>query len=136
MNMQMGNGTGSIVKLSGNRRKPYAVRVTTGWEDGKQRKIDTKKAPVSIELTGFCYVENFPATNPKSVDNIEFVRQMWAVRVLHIFLICRLDILQFNPCVFQLQLAPPIFFFRDGHGQPGGNLEHRLVVGSRPSTDV
>lgn len=30
------NGFGSIVKLSGNRRKPYAVRVTTGWKDGKQ----------------------------------------------------------------------------------------------------
>lgn len=30
------NGFGSIVKLSGNRRKPFAVRITTGWEDGKQ----------------------------------------------------------------------------------------------------
>jgi integrase len=30
------NGFGSIVKLGGNRRKPYAVRVTTGWENGKQ----------------------------------------------------------------------------------------------------
>ena len=30
------NGFGSIVKLSGNRRKPYAVRITIGWEDGKQ----------------------------------------------------------------------------------------------------
>jgi integrase len=30
------NGFGSIVKLSGNRRKPYAVRITTGWKDGKQ----------------------------------------------------------------------------------------------------
>ena len=30
------NGFGSIQKLSGNRRKPYAVRVTTGWKDGKQ----------------------------------------------------------------------------------------------------
>lgn len=30
------NGFGSIVKLSGNRRKPYAVRITTGWENGKQ----------------------------------------------------------------------------------------------------
>lgn len=30
------NGFGSIIKLSGNRRKPYAVRITTGWEDGKQ----------------------------------------------------------------------------------------------------
>ena len=111
----------------------YYVKELNEYANGKwdrldceiewKQTIDTKKAPVSIELTGFCYVENFPATNPKSVDNIEFVRQMWALRVLHIFLIRRLDIIQFNPCVFQLQLAPPIFFFRDGYGQPGGNLE-------------
>ena len=30
------NGFGSIVKLSGKRRKPFAVRITTGWKDGKQ----------------------------------------------------------------------------------------------------
>ena len=30
------NGFGSIVKLSGNRRKPFAVRITAGWKDGKQ----------------------------------------------------------------------------------------------------
>lgn len=30
------NGFGSIVKLSGKRRKPFAVRVTVGWKDGKQ----------------------------------------------------------------------------------------------------
>lgn len=30
------NGFGSIVKLSGNRRKPYAVRITADWKDGKQ----------------------------------------------------------------------------------------------------
>lgn len=30
------NGFGSIVKLSGRRRKPYGVRITVGWEDGKQ----------------------------------------------------------------------------------------------------
>lgn len=30
------NGFGSIIKLSGNRRKPFAVRITTGWKDGKQ----------------------------------------------------------------------------------------------------
>ena len=30
------NGFGSIVKLSGKRRKPYAVRITIGWKDGKQ----------------------------------------------------------------------------------------------------
>ena len=34
--MRHQNGFGSIVKLSGKRRKPYAARVTTGWKDGKQ----------------------------------------------------------------------------------------------------
>lgn len=37
------NGFGSVVKLSGNRRRPYDVQVTTGWKlvmgkDGKPRK--------------------------------------------------------------------------------------------------
>lgn len=31
------NGYGSVIKLSGNRRKPFAVRITVGWdENGKQ----------------------------------------------------------------------------------------------------
>src|SRR5699024_6041804 len=35
--MKLPNGYGSIFKLSGNRRKPFAVRITTGWSDkGKQ----------------------------------------------------------------------------------------------------
>jgi integrase len=34
--MRHQNGFGSIVKLGGKRRKPYAVRITTGWKDGKQ----------------------------------------------------------------------------------------------------
>lgn len=40
--MKRPNGEGSIVKLSGKRRKPFCVRITTGYnpEDGKQiRKI-------------------------------------------------------------------------------------------------
>ena len=36
--MRNENGFGTIVKLSGLRRKPYAVRVTTGWKDGKQQR--------------------------------------------------------------------------------------------------
>lgn len=36
--MRRGNGEGSIIKLSGKRRKPYAVRVTVGWTpEGKQK---------------------------------------------------------------------------------------------------
>lgn len=31
--MRRANGTGSVVKLSGNRRKPFAVRITVGWTD-------------------------------------------------------------------------------------------------------
>lgn len=30
--MKLPNGYGSVKKLSGNRRNPYAVRITTGWE--------------------------------------------------------------------------------------------------------
>ena len=36
--MKRGNGEGSIFKLSGKRRKPWAVRVTVGWtSEGKQK---------------------------------------------------------------------------------------------------
>lgn len=40
--MRNPNGYGGITKLPGNRRKPYRVRVTDGWEmgeDGKSRQI-------------------------------------------------------------------------------------------------
>ena len=37
MKMRNPNGYGSIIKLSGKRRKPFAVRVTIGWNNnGKQ----------------------------------------------------------------------------------------------------
>lgn len=36
--MRAENGFGSVIKLSGARRKPYAARVTTGWKDGKQQR--------------------------------------------------------------------------------------------------
>lgn len=36
--MKRGNGDGSIFKLSGNRRNPWAVRITVGWTpEGKQK---------------------------------------------------------------------------------------------------
>ena len=34
--MKNPNGYGTVYKLSGNRRKPYVARVTSGWKDGKQ----------------------------------------------------------------------------------------------------
>ena len=36
--MRRGNGEGSVIELSGKRRKPFAVRVTVGWTlEGKQK---------------------------------------------------------------------------------------------------
>lgn len=43
--MRNPNGYGSVVKLSGNRRKPYAVRKTVGWND--------KGQPV-YKMVGYC----------------------------------------------------------------------------------
>ena len=35
--MKMANGTGSITKESGNRRRPWRARVTESFDGGKQR---------------------------------------------------------------------------------------------------
>ena len=35
--MRNPNGYGSVFKLSGNRRKPFAVRITKGWTDEGKR---------------------------------------------------------------------------------------------------
>lgn len=39
--MRLPNGYGGVVKLSGNRRRPYAARITTGWhvDDNTGRRI-------------------------------------------------------------------------------------------------
>lgn len=44
--MKNPNGYGSITKLSGNRRRPYMVRVTTGKEFDFERKIARQKQTV------------------------------------------------------------------------------------------
>lgn len=35
--MRLPNSFGGVIKLGGNRRKPYGARITVGWEDGKQK---------------------------------------------------------------------------------------------------
>lgn len=41
--MRLANGVGTVYKLSGNRRNPYIVRKTIGWEidenTGKQKQL-------------------------------------------------------------------------------------------------
>lgn len=72
--MRRANSTGGIVKLSGKRRKPWAVRVTTGWtDDGKQilkyigyyeKKTDARRAldeynvnPYDLDATKITFEE-------------------------------------------------------------------------------
>ena len=61
--MRQANGQGGVVKLSGKRRKPYAVRITAGWTDeGKQifkylsyheKKSDAKLALAEYNLNPY-----------------------------------------------------------------------------------
>lgn len=82
MNMRMGNGTGSIVKLSGNRRKPYAVRVTTGWEDGKQkRKYLSYHAEYTEALGALLQFNNQGIVEDLSGMTLQEVFDKWIVRV-------------------------------------------------------
>ena len=37
--MKMPNGYGSIIKLKGNRRKPFQVRLTKGFTDERKTNI-------------------------------------------------------------------------------------------------
>ena len=41
--MRNANGYGSIYKLSGKRRKPWVVRITTGWEIVDNREVQIRK---------------------------------------------------------------------------------------------
>lgn len=56
--MRNPNGFGSVIKLSGKRRKPFAVRVTTGWtNEGKQKykylSYHEKKTEAMLALAEF-----------------------------------------------------------------------------------
>ena len=64
--MRNPNGFGSVVKLAGKRRKPYAACVTTGWtKDGKQLKkyigYYSSKADAMNALAQYSY-------NPLAID--------------------------------------------------------------------
>lgn len=84
------NGAGSVYKMSGNRRKPWMVRVTIGFEivDGKKKQIrkllgsykterDAQKALLSFgdglidpERVGMTFKELYEAWSEKHFKNI------------------------------------------------------------------
>ncbi|MCP1223894.1 tyrosine-type recombinase/integrase [Sebaldella sp. S0638] len=66
--MRNPNGYGSVHKLSGKRRKPYAVQVTTGWdEEGRQiRKYLSYHTSKSEAMRALAKYND----NPYDLDNI------------------------------------------------------------------
>ena len=66
--MRNPNGYGSVHKLSGKRRKPYAVQITTGWNnDGKQiRKYLSYHTSKSEAMRALAKYND----NPYDLDNV------------------------------------------------------------------
>ena len=93
--MRLPNGYGSVVKLSGNRRKPFMVRVTKGWtDDGKQQfqplgyfekrteamafLADYNKAPFNLDFAKITFSEVFERWSKDA-----FVKMKPQVQSLH-----------------------------------------------------
>lgn len=80
MAMRRANGSGNVVKMKGNRRKPWRARVTVGWtEDGKQilknihRGVDT----LCEQITGLPVEKYYRPTMGKySKNSLEFARNL------------------------------------------------------------
>ena len=76
--MKLPNGYGSVYKLSGNRRKPWAARVTDGWVNNPK----TKKSKQKYKFIGF-YESRKEAllaladynSNPYDLDNSKITFQ-------------------------------------------------------------
>lgn len=49
--MRLPNGYGSVKKMSGKRRKPYIVQITTGWEIVEGEKVKQKKTILGYATT-------------------------------------------------------------------------------------
>lgn len=67
--MKLANGYGGISKLQGKRRKPYMVRITTGWEEGKQ--IRQTLGYYSTRTKAIEALAEYNR-NPYDIDNMKF----------------------------------------------------------------
>lgn len=78
--MRLPNGYGSIHKLSGNRRKPYRVRITTGWDNnGKQKFLTVGYYETKQEaLIGLSEYHKNPFTEEQKEATLEQVYNKWS----------------------------------------------------------
>ena len=113
--MKLANGVGTVYKLSGNRRNPYIVRKTVGWdidtETGKRKQqyitigyaptrakglemlMDYNKNPYDIEASKITFAEVFERWSAE-----KFPRSQTATPKL-----TRLRIIPVNPCTTEYQ---------------------------------
>ena len=93
MKMRNPNGYGSVIKLGGKRRKPFAVRVTTGWDNnGKQvykylGTFSTKKEaehhlvhynenPYNIEIQSITFLEVYEKWKNEKFETVGHSAQL------------------------------------------------------------
>lgn len=89
--MKLPNGYGSVVKLSGKRRKPYIVRKTVGWHYDKEKDKQVQEmitigytATKAEGLLMLADYNNNPfdtkaAMNPALNVNIYFIQKMESI---------------------------------------------------------
>lgn len=70
--MKNENGSGSVYKLSGKRRKPWVATVTTGYENGKQKRkiIGTTETKREAQELLYKYLNNPLLFSKKTFKNI------------------------------------------------------------------
>lgn len=89
--MKNPNGYGSVIKLGGKRRKPWALRVTTSWESGKlerkyvgyyptkkeaqQAMIDYNNGLINLDSNDITFSELFEIFKKKKYPDIQESQQ-------------------------------------------------------------
>lgn len=81
--MRLPNGFGNVSKLTGNRRKPYRARVTTGWltdEIGKQHQQFKTIGYFATKEEGLQALFNYHQTPDLPTENVTFdeVYRRWS----------------------------------------------------------
>ena len=71
------NGYGSVIKLSGRRKKPYAVRVTDGIVDGKQIYRYVSYHTTKTEAEKALAKEQIAPSSPKSNMTLSEIYEEW-----------------------------------------------------------
>lgn len=71
------NGYGSVIKLSGRRRRPYAVRVTEGFKEGKQKYRYIGYYETKTDALKALAQEQISPSSPKANITLKEIYEEW-----------------------------------------------------------